>query len=193
MARTTHTTDAPVILEGYQAIMKPSQYGHKLETIFDEELINTLTHERQEQLEWALSKVKNPKRAVCKPEPWEEVSEDKYKVKFNWDAEKNPVVVVDSEGTPITDENTPLYSGSKVNLAFFQKPYILPDNSYGTSLKLQAVQVIAAGSSAGVDVGATSPEEAAALFTKQAGFKVGEPNVIVNEIPDSVLPGDDDF
>ena len=44
-------------------------------------------------------------------------------------------------------------------------------------------QVIAAGSSAGVDVGATSPEEAAALFTKQAGFKVGEPNVIVNEIP----------
>lgn len=193
MARTTHTTDAPVILEGYQAIMKPSQYGHKLETIFDEELINTLTHERQEQLEWALSKVKNPKRAVCKPEPWEEVSEDKYKVKFNWDAEKNPVVVVDSEGTPITDENTPLYSGSKVNLAFYQKPYILPDNSYGTSLKLQAVQVIAAGSSAGVDVGATSPEEAAALFTKQAGFKVGEPNVIVNEIPDSVLPGDDDF
>ena len=78
-------------------------------------------------------------------------------------------------------------------MAFFQKPYILPDNSYGTSLKLQAVQVIAAGSSAGVDVGATSPEEAAALFTKLAGFKVGEPNVIVNDIPESVLPGDDDF
>ena len=192
MARTTHTTDNPVILEGYQAIMKPSQYGHTLSTIFDEELINKLTHERQELLEWALSKVKNPKRAVCKPEPWEEVAEDQYKVKFGW-KEGNPVVVVDSEGTPITDENTPLYSGSKVNLAFFQKPYILPDNSYGTSLKLQAVQVIAAGSSAGVDVGATSPEEAAALFTKQAGFKVGEPNVIVNEIPESVLPGDDDF
>ena len=30
MARTTHTTDNPVILEGYQAIMKPSQYGHTL-------------------------------------------------------------------------------------------------------------------------------------------------------------------
>ena len=192
MARTTHTTDNPVILEGYQAIMKPSQYGHTLSTVFSEDVIKKLEAERSELLEWALSKVKNPKRAVVKPEPWEEVSDGQYKVKFGW-KEENPVVVVDSEGTPITDENTPLYSGSKVNLAFFQKPYILPDNSYGTSLKLQAVQVIAAGSSAGVDVGATSPEEAAALFTKQAGFKVGEPNVIVNDIPESVLPGDDDF
>ena len=193
MARTTHTTDKPVVLEGYQAIMKPSQYGHSLGTVLSQELIDKLEAEREEQLEWAKSKVKNPKRAVPKPEPWEEVSEGQYKVKFSWTPDKNPVVVVDSEGTPITDENTPLYSGSTVNLAFFQKPYILPDNSYGTSLKLQAVQVISAGSSAGVDVGATSPEEAAALFTKQAGFKVGEPNVIVNEIPESVLPGDDDF
>ena len=48
MARTTHTTDNPVILEGYQAIMKPSQYGHTLSTVFDEETINKLTHERQE-------------------------------------------------------------------------------------------------------------------------------------------------
>ena len=43
-----------------------------------------------------------------------------FKVKFGWKG-KNPVVVVDSEGTPITDENTPLYSGSKVNLGLLPK------------------------------------------------------------------------
>ena len=35
--------------------------------------------------------------------------------------------IVDTEGTPITEDETPLYSGSKVKLAFFQKPYILKD------------------------------------------------------------------
>ena len=50
-----------------------------------------------------------------------------------------------------------------------------------------------AGSSAGVDVGdSTSNEEAVALFAKQKGYKVDTPNV-VNDIPESVLPGDDDF
>ena len=89
---------------------------------------------------------------------------------------------------------TLLFSGSKVNLAFYQKPYILKDGvTYGTSLKLQAVQIISAGSSAGVDVGdSTSNEEAVALFAKQKGYKVDTPNV-VNDIPESVLPGDDDF
>ena len=59
-------------------------------------------------------------------------------------------VVVDSEGTPIVDENMPLYSGSKVKLGFFQKPYILKDGvTYGTSLKLVGVQVVELGGSTG--------------------------------------------
>ena len=40
MARTTHTTDNPVILEGYQAIMKPSQYGHTLKALSSMSVIN---------------------------------------------------------------------------------------------------------------------------------------------------------
>jgi hypothetical protein len=45
-----------------------------------------------------------------------------------------------------------LYSGSKVKLAFRQKPYILRDGiTYGTTLKLVGIQVVALNSSAGVD------------------------------------------
>ena len=44
------------------------------------------------------------------------------------------------------------------------------------------MQIISAGSSAGVDVGdSTSNEEAVALFAKQKGYKVDTPNV-VNDI-----------
>ncbi len=143
MAQTVHVTKDPVVLEGYQAIMKPSKFGYSLGALVDDHLIELLEADRTETLKWAESKLKNPKRSVLKPEPWEEVSEGKYKVKFNWNDETRPPVV-DSEGTPITDESTPLYSGSKVKLAFRQKPYVLKDGvTYGTSLKLVGIQVIA--------------------------------------------------
>jgi hypothetical protein len=193
MARTTHTTPEPVVLEGYQAIMKPSQYGYSLKAIAPESVIAKLEEERPETLKWAESKLKNPKRSLLKPEPWEEVSQGNYLLKFSWDPNKDPVVVVDSEGTHITDENTPLFGGSRVKLAFYQKPYVLKDGvTYGTRLVLQGVQVISAGSSAGVDAGTASQEDIASLFGKTEGFKIGEPNVIT-DIPESVLPGDDDF
>ena len=113
MARTTHTTPDPVVLEGYQAIMKPSQYGYSLKAIAPESVIAKLEEERPETLKWAESKLKNPKRSLLKPEPWEEVSQGNYLLKFSWDPNKDPVVVVDSEGTHITDENTPLFGGSQ--------------------------------------------------------------------------------
>ena len=117
------------------------------------------------------------KRSTLKPEPWEEVTEGKYQVKFSWNDETRPPVV-DSEGTLITDEDTPLYGGSKVNLAFYQKPYILKDGvTYGTSLKLAGVQVIALNTSAGVDTGDMDEADVAELFGKTEGFKVGEPNI----------------
>ena len=104
-----------------------------------------------------------------------------YRIKFTWNVETKPPIV-DTEGTPITNENTPLYSGSQVKLAFFQKPYILKDGeTYGTSLKLQAVQVISLNGQAGVDVGDMTHEDAAALFGQTPGFKQTEPNVVVKE------------
>ena len=189
MARNTFVTEQPVVLEGYQAVMKPSKYGFSLSAIIDQDMVNKLEDDREDGLNWAKSKVKNPKRAVLKPEPWEEVADNQYKVKFSWNDETKPPVV-DTEGTLITDVNMPIYSGSKVKLAFYQKPYILPDNSYGTSLKLKGIQVVSLSSSADVDVGDMSNEDVAALFGTTQGFKVSEPNVIP---PAQTTEPEDDF
>lgn len=178
MAQTVHVTKQPVVLEGYQAVLKPSKYGYSLSAILDADLIDSLEVDREESLKWATSKLKNPKRSTLKPEPWEEVSTGKYKVKFSWNEDGPRPTVVDTEGTPITDPSTPIYSGSTVKLAFRQKPYILKDGvTYGTSLKLVGVQVISLNSGAGIDSGDLGEAEVAALFGQTKGFKVGEPNV----------------
>ena len=149
----THVTPNPVTLEGYQAILKPGEWGYKLAALVDEKLIKDLEEERESALEWARSKAKNPRRVTVKPEPWEELQTQKgtYQLRFTWkDGDKFFPVVVDTEGTKIEDIETPVYSGSKVKLAFFQKPYILPAGDIGTSLKLKAVQVVSLNSGAGV-------------------------------------------
>ena len=187
--RKTFTTKEPVVLDGYQAVLKPSKFGYSLSCLVDEPLINDLTHDRADTLKWAESKLKNPKRSVLKPEPWEEVSDDVYKVKFSWNEENRPPVV-DTEGTPITDENVPIYGGAKVKVAFYQKPYILKDGvTYGTSLKLLGVQLVSINSEAGVDSGDLSAEDVAALFGNTKGYKASEPNVI----PSTSTSTDDDF
>jgi hypothetical protein len=177
MARTTFITPEAVTLEGFQAVLQPTKFGYALSAIFDEDMVSKLEDDRTETLKWAQSKLKNPKRSVLKPEPWEEVAKNKYKAKFSWNEENRPPVV-DTEGAPITDERTPLYSGSKVKLAFFQKPYILKDQiTYGTSLKLVGIQVVTANGSAGLDAGDLNADDVAEMFGKTDGFKVGDPNV----------------
>ena len=177
MARTIHKTDKPVTLEGFQAILAPSKFGYSLAAVVGDDIINTLEEERAEVLKWAESKLKNPKRSTLKPEPWEEVAEGKYKIKFSWNAENRPHVV-DTEGTPVTDEKTPLYGGSTVKLGFYQKPYILRDGvTYGSSLKLVGVQVVTVNGQAGVDTGDLDATEVAELFGTTAGFKASDPNV----------------
>ena len=177
-AKAKFVTKDPIILEGYQAALKPSKYGHKLGCLLPEEMIAELEEDRVESLKWAESKLKNPKRSVLKPEPWEEVEGGQYKVTFTWD-ENTVIPIVDTEGTAITDKNLPLFSGCLVKVAFRQKPYILKDGvTYGTSLKLQAIQVVSVGSSAGVDYGDLNEEDAAELFGNTKGFKTSEPNVI---------------
>jgi len=177
----THVTPDPVTLEGYQAILKPGEWGYKLAALVDEKLIKDLEEERESALEWARSKAKNPKRVTVKPEPWEELDNQKgtYHLRFSWrDGDKIIPVVVDTEGTQIKDTDTPVYSGSKVKLAFFQKPYVLPSGDIGTSLKLKAVQVVSLNSGAGVvDNGDMTAEDASELFGKSNGFKVDDPNV----------------
>ena len=177
MPRTIYKTEQPVILEGYQAVLKPSKFGYSLSAIIDSDMVDKLDSERADLSSWFESKLKNPKRSVMKPEPWEEVSDNSYKVKFGWNEDQKPPVV-DTEGTHITDESLPLYSGSRVKLAFYQKPYILKDGvTYGTTLKLVGVQLIALGGQAGVDTGDMSAEGVAELFGKAEGFKASEPKI----------------
>ena len=188
MPRTIHKTEQPVVLEGYQAVLKPSKFGYSLAALVDQSMVDVLEDDRVESLKWAETKLKNPKRSTLKPEPWEEVTEGQYKVKFSWNEESRPPVV-DTEGTHITDDNTPMYAGSRVKLAFYQKPYILRDGvTYGTSLKLVGVQLVSLNTAAGVDTGDMSTEDVAALFGKTEGFKASEPNVTASETVE-----DDDF
>ncbi len=177
MSRTIHKTDKPVTLDGFQAIVAPSKFGYSLGAIVGDDIIETLEQERTEVLKWAESKLKNPKRSTLKPEPWEEVSKGKYKIKFSWNEENRPPIV-DTEGTPVTDEKTPLYGGSNVKLAFFQKPYILRDGvTYGSTLKLVGVQVVSVKGEAGVDTGDLDANQVAELFGRTSGFKTSDPNV----------------
>jgi len=176
MSRNVHKTDT-ITLEGFQAVLAPSKFGYSLAAVVSQDIIDTLETERADVLKWAESKLKNPKRSTLKPEPWEEVAEGKYKIKFSWSEDRRPPVV-DTEGTPITDVKTPLYGGSTVKLAFYQKPYILRDGvTYGSSLKLVGVQVVSVKSEAGVDTGDLDATEVAELFGTTSGFKTSDPNV----------------
>jgi len=176
MARTIHKTDN-VTLEGFQAVLEPSKFGYSLGAVVGNDVIEMLETERAEVLKWAESKLKNPKRSTLKPEPWEEVADGKYKIKFSWNEEKRPPVV-DTEGSPVTDKKTPLYAGSTVKLGFYQKPYILRDGvTYGSSLKLVGVQVVSVKGDAGVDTGDLDATEVAELFGTTSGFKTADPNV----------------
>ena len=184
MPRNTFVTPEPVVLEGYQAVMQPSKFGYSLKAIVDHDLIIKLEDDRTDLIKWCESKLKNPKRSVQKPEPWEEVSEGKYTVKFSWNEENKPPVV-DTEGTPVTDTRTPVYAGSKVKLAFYQNTYFLRDQTtYGTSLKLVGVQIVTCNSQAGVDTGDMAPEDVAEMFGKTQGFKTSDPNVTTNDEDD---------
>ena len=53
--------------------------------------------------------------------------------------------------------------------------------TYGTSIKLVGVQVIALNTSAGVDTGDMGEADVAELFGKTAGFKAGDPNITSND------------
>jgi len=193
VARTIHKTDKAVTLEGYQAVLTPSKFGYSLAAIVDDAVIDTLEAERTEVLKWAESKLKNPKRSTLKPEPWEEVSKGKYKIKFSWNEDNRPPVV-DTEGTQIIDTKTPLYAGSTVKLGFYQKPYILRDGvTYGSSLKLVGVQVVSVKGEAGVDAGDLGAAEVAELFGTTAGFKTADPNVIPDTTPSVITDDDEDF
>ncbi len=64
MPRTIFKTEEPVVLEGYQAVMKPSKFGYSLSALVDDAFVEKLEADRVETLKWAESKLKNPKRST---------------------------------------------------------------------------------------------------------------------------------
>tara|TARA_Y100001963_G_scaffold19195_1_gene24282 strand:- start:106 stop:687 length:582 start_codon:yes stop_codon:yes gene_type:complete len=191
-SKNVHVTEE-VKLEGYQAVLQPGKFGYSLSAVVGDDFVEKLEDERTEVLKWAESKLKNPRRSTLKPTPWEEVAEGKHKLKFSWGEDRKPPIV-DTEGTPITDTNTPIYGGSTVKLGFYQKPYILRDGvTYGSSLKLVGVQVVSLNKdSAGVDSGDLSTEDVAGLFGKTSGYKTTAP-VDIADPPNETEDEDEDF
>jgi len=191
MTRTIHITPDPVILSGFNAILKPSKFGYSLKAVVGEDIINKLEEERKECLEWAQGKLScKPNRATLKPTPWEEVYPGKYTIKFSWKEENKPPVV-DTEGTLITNEDLPIYEGSQVKIGFTQKPYILRDGTtYGTSLKLSGVQIVKIQDSASLG-GDLDEKGVADLFGKTKGFKDGDIDTV--EAAGTPASVEDDF
>lgn len=189
MSKAPFVTDDPVLLEGFQAVLQPGKFGYSLTAVVDANMVSHLEEDRVEVLKWCESKLKNPKRATLKPTPWEELEENRFKLKFSWKEDRRPPVV-DAEGTPVMDEATPLYSGSKVKLAFYQKPYILKDGvTYGTSLKLVGVQVVELGGSTAGGEAELSDAAVANLFGKTDGYKADTIVGLTNNDEDT----EDDF
>ena len=46
MARTTFVTEEPVVLEGYQAVLKPSKFGYSLSAVVDADMVDKLEDDR---------------------------------------------------------------------------------------------------------------------------------------------------
>ena len=191
MTRTIHITEEPVILSGFNAILKPSKFGYSLKAVVGEDIVNKLEEERKDCLDWAQGKLScKPNRATLKPTPWEEVYPGKFIVKFSWKEENKPPVV-DTEGTLITNEDLPVYEGSQVKIGFTQKPYILRDGTtYGTSLKLSGVQIVKVQDSASLG-GDLDEKGVANLFGKTEGFKDGD--IETTEAPGTPASVEDDF
>ena len=191
MTRPIHITQEPVVLSGFNAILKPSKFGYSLKAVVGEDIVNKLEEEREDCLDWAKGKLScKPNRATLKPTPWEEVYPGKYLVKFSWKEENKPPVV-DTEGTLITNEDLPVYEGSQVKIGFTQKPYILRDGTtYGTSLKLSGVQIIKVQDSASLG-GDLDEKGVADLFGKTEGFKDGD--IDTTEAAGTPASVEDDF
>ena len=164
-------TKDPVVLKGYQSILKLSEYRkYNLAAILPDDIIANLEEGRKELIAEQKSKLKNPRRCTIKPEPWMETGKGQTQAKFAWKEGKEPPIL-DTDCNPITDTELPLDVGSKVKLAFTQSGYTLGDGeTIGTRLSLLGIQVNELDLS-GIDVGDLAPSQIAALFGKTDGYK----------------------
>jgi hypothetical protein len=195
MAAKPKYLTGPCDLDGFQAVLKPGPNGFCLQLALEEgdEIVTALSEEREQLLSAVLGRIKTPKRAVVKPEPWEDIEGRPgfVRLKFSWKVESAPSVV-DALGKLIVDEDLKLYSGAIVRAAFNQNSYLMPDKvTYGTKLILKGVQVIELPSADGSP--RLTGEDAADLFgVAEGGFSVAAlPDAAVADDGDEA--SDDDF
>ena len=59
--RNIHLTQEPVTLTGFQAILKPSKYGHSLKALVGKDIVDALEKEREDCIKWCESKLTKAK------------------------------------------------------------------------------------------------------------------------------------
>ena len=129
-------TPEPVVLDGFQAILQVSQFGKfQLEAILDDTIIDVLEADRPLLLTGPLLN-KKKRDYKTNDEPWKPVSEGKYKTSSL--GVMMPSLSLLTLKAQSSKTNPPLYNGSKVKLAFYQKPYSLPTGTIGTRLVMEA-------------------------------------------------------
>jgi hypothetical protein len=139
------------------------------------DVLEQASKDREELLDWARTKVENPKRIALNPEKWDD--EGLVKFSFDGDTGRARPVFVDSSGDVIPLAVLKSVSrGTKVKIACQQTPYTKP--AMGTTIKVIGVQVIELATMNGaVDSGNLSVEDVASLFGTTEGFKADSPQV----------------
>ncbi len=126
-------TKEPVTLKGNFAILS-------------KELIKRLEENREEELRYQQSRLKDSNHYTIKPAPWVEVTGNTYRTEFEWNIGKEPEIV-DQDYQSIPGKTLTADSCITAKLIFVQKGFAQDDgHTIGTSLHLKGLQVISASS-----------------------------------------------
>lgn len=180
-------------LTGYINVYEPSgKYNNCCFSFrLPPEVMEQAEADREELLDWARSKVENPKRIATNPPKWDDDGLVKYS--YDGDARRQPPIFIDTEGQPVEkDVLKDVRNGTKVRLIVQQSPYTKP--SIGTTLSVLGVQIVKLVAGNGiVDSGDLTVEDVASIFGQAQGYKGSAPAVRREESDTTENDGGYDF
>lgn len=172
MSRFTFETT----LEGFINVGEPSGKFNNCTFSFriPPNLLEPIETDRHEALEWAKTKLANPKRCEVALPKWDEDGLVKYT--YAGPESRNPVpIFVDAEGTVLSPEiRASIRKGTKARVIVNQVGYPF-GQKVGTKFHVLGVQILELNSGAVTDSGELSEDEVIALFQKSAGFTQSAP------------------
>jgi hypothetical protein len=172
MSRFTFETT----LEGFINVGEPSGKFNNCTFSFriPPNLLEPIETDRHEALEWAKTKLANPKRCEVALPKWDEDGLVKYS--YAGPESRNPVpIFVDAEGTVLSPEiRASIRKGTKARVIVNQVGYPF-GQKVGTKFHVLGVQILELNSGAVTDSGELSEAEVIALFQKSAGFTQSAP------------------